>query len=76
MALANATVQEFPNELRQQRTAVLLSLWIFSMAFGNLGVDKFCTFNQIQYHAYYRAETYIVKNIKDNFFVLQNNYIK
>lgn len=46
MALANVTVQEYPNELRKKRTAVLLSLWILSMALVNLGLDKFCIFNQ------------------------------
>lgn len=46
MALANVTVPEYLPELRQKSTAVLLSLWILSMALGNLGLDEFCAFNQ------------------------------
>lgn len=46
VALANVTVQECLCELRQKSTVVLLSLWILSMALGNLGIDEFCTFNQ------------------------------
>lgn len=46
LALTNVTVQECLRELRQKSTAVLLSLWILSMALGNLGLDEFCAFNQ------------------------------
>lgn len=46
VALANVTVPECLPELRQKSTAVLLSLWILSMALSNLGLDEFCAFNQ------------------------------
>ena len=46
LASANITVHECLHELRQKSTAVLLSLWILSMALGNLGLDEFWDFNQ------------------------------